>query len=73
MCRNIKQLRQPEAPPTAEEIQLAALQYVRKVSGYRLPSRTNQPAFDQAVDEIAAATQKLLDSLVTRAKPTADH
>lgn len=67
MCRNIKQLRQPERPPTPEELRAAALQYVRKVSGYRLPSRANQAVFDQAVDEIAAATQKLLEHLVVTA------
>jgi hypothetical protein len=63
MCRNIKQLRDPEGPPTDEEIVLAALQFVRKVSGYRKPSRANQPAFDAAVAEVAAATRRLFDSL----------
>ena len=63
MCRNIKQLRQPEQPATDEEIRLAALQFVRKVSGYRKPSMRNQDAFEQAIDEIAAATRKLLDNL----------
>jgi hypothetical protein len=63
MCRNIKQLRDPEGPPTDEEIDLAALQFVRKVSGYRKPSRANQPAFDAAVAEVAAATRRLFDSL----------
>jgi hypothetical protein len=63
MCRNIKQLRVPERPPTDEEIALAALQFVRKVSGYRKPSRANQPAFDAAVAEVAAATRRLFDSL----------
>ena len=66
MCRNIKQLRQPEQPPTEEEVRLAALQFVRKVSGYRVPSRANQLAFEQAVSEISEATQRLLESLVTR-------
>ena len=66
MCRNIKQLRQPENPATDEEIQAAALQYVREVSGYRQPSRLNQDAFNQAIDEISATTRKLLESLVTR-------
>ncbi|NTW37429.1 MAG: DUF2277 domain-containing protein [Syntrophobacteraceae bacterium] len=66
MCRNIKQLRQPENPATDEEIQAAALQYVRKVSGYPQPSRQNQDFFNQAIDEIAASTRKLLESLVTR-------
>ena len=65
MCRNIKQLRQPDQLPSDEELRAAALQYVRKVSGYRTPSRLNQAAFDQAVDEVAAATKKLLDGLVT--------
>lgn len=63
MCRNIKTLRQPERLPTEEEIQLAALQYIRKVSGYRAPSRRNRIAFEQAVDEVAAATHKLMESL----------
>ena len=66
MCRNIKQLRQPDQQPSDEELHLAALQYVRKVSGYRAPSRLNQAAFDQAVDEVAAATKKLLDGLVVK-------
>jgi hypothetical protein len=60
MCRNIKQLRRPDASPTPEEIELAALQYVRKVSGYRQPSRANQAAFDAAVAEVAVATARLL-------------
>ena len=63
MCRNIKRLRQAEHPPTEEEIYLAALQYVRKVSGYRRPSRLNQAAFEQAVQEVARATQELLANL----------
>ena len=63
MCRNIVQLRQPDREPTDEEIALAALQFVRKVSGYRKPSRANQPAFDAAVAEVAAATRPLFDSL----------
>jgi hypothetical protein len=67
MCRNIHQLRQPEGPATDEEIRDAALQFVRKVSGYRVPSRANQAAFNQAVEEIAAATKALLESLNTRA------
>ena len=64
MCRNIKVLRSASNPPTDEEIALAALQYVRKVSGHRSPSRTNKPPFDAAVAEIAASTRRLLDSLV---------
>jgi hypothetical protein len=66
MCRSIKQLRIPEQPPTAEEIEAAALQFVRKVSGYRRPSRANQEAFDRAVAEIAASTHRLLDNLVLK-------
>lgn len=68
MCRNIKKLRDPERPPTDEEIALAALQFVRKVSGYQKPSRANQPAFDAAIDEIAAATRRLFDSLADAAR-----
>jgi hypothetical protein len=66
MCRSIKQLRQPDRSPTSEEIHAAALQYVRKVSGYRQPSRTNDTAFNRAVQEIAAATRQLLDDLVQK-------
>jgi hypothetical protein len=63
MCRSIKPLRLPERPATEEEIREAALQFVRKVSGYRKPSRVNQAAFDSAVEEVAAATRKMLESL----------
>ena len=63
MCRSIKQLRQPDQSPTDEEIQAAALQFVRKVSGYRQPSRANVAAFNQAVAEVAAATRQLLQQL----------
>jgi hypothetical protein len=64
MCRSIKVLRRPEPPPaTREEIAAAALQFVRKVSGFRRPSKANQPAFDDAVREIAGATERLLSSL----------
>ena len=66
MCRNIKQLRRPDQPPTDEELQLAALQFVRKVSGYRTPSAANRPAFDQAVAEIATATRTLFNNLAIR-------
>jgi hypothetical protein len=65
MCRNIKQLRLPDRPPTDEEIELAALQFVRKVSGYRQPSRANAVAFQTAVAEITAATRLLMDNLST--------
>ncbi len=63
MCRSIKTLRQPDGLPGEADIQAAALQYVRKVSGYRKPSRANQAAFDQAVAQVAEATHILLASL----------
>ena len=63
MCRSIKQLRNAELPVTEEEIRAAALQFVRKVSGYRKPSKVNQEAFDQAVEEVTQVTQKLLGNL----------
>lgn len=63
MCRSIKQLRHPEARATEDEVRAAALQFVRKISGYRAPSRANQEAFDTAVDEIAAAARRLLERL----------
>jgi hypothetical protein len=63
MCRSIKQLRNAEIPATEEEIRAAALQFVRKVSGYRKPSKVNQEAFDQAVEEVTQVTQKLLGNL----------
>lgn len=63
MCRSIVKLRNEESPVTDEEIRAAALQFVRKVSGYRQPSRRNAEAFEAAVDEIAQATQRLLDAL----------
>ena len=61
MCRSIKTLRNAEVPATEEEIRAAALQFVRKVSGYRKPSKINEEAFERAVDEIADATQKLIN------------
>lgn len=63
MCRSIKQLRQPDQPPTEAEIQAAALQFVRKVSGFRKPSKANQAAFDMAVAQIAQATQHMLAAI----------
>ena len=67
MCRSIKTLRNAE--PTAEEVSAAALQYVRKISGYRQPSKRNAEVFNAAVAEISAVTQRLLDSLEPAAKP----
>lgn len=67
MCRSIKTLRKLERPVTPEEIQAAALQYVRKISGYRAPSRANQAAFEKAVAQVAEATQVLLAELNAKA------
>ncbi len=69
MCRSIKTLYNFSPPATDEEIQAASLQFVRKLSGFRQPSRANEAAFDRAVDEVAAAARMLLDSLVTNAEP----
>lgn len=69
MCRNIRPLFNFEPPVTDDEVRAASLQYVRKVSGYTKPSKANEEAFLAAVEEIAAATQKLLDSLETSAPP----
>ena len=66
MCRSIKTLRRPEEPATEEEVRAAALQFVRKVSGYRVPSKANAEAFDAAVDDVATASQRLLESLALR-------
>jgi hypothetical protein len=63
MCRSIKQLRNAEIPATEGEVHAAALQFVRKVSGYRKPSKVNEEAFERAVEEVAEATQKLLAGL----------
>jgi hypothetical protein len=69
MCRNIRQLHNFAPPASEEEVHEAALQFVRKVSGSNQPSKANTEAFYLAVDEVAAATGKLLDSLVTKAPP----
>jgi len=69
MCRNIRVLHNFEPPTTPDEIEAAALQYVRKVSGTTHPSAANQEAFDEAVQAVAAATRTLLESLVTKAPP----
>ncbi len=66
MCRSIKTLRRKDDNASDEEVRAAALQFVRKVSGYRLPSRANEMAFNSAVEEISAASRRLLDSLQTR-------
>ncbi len=69
MCRNIKTLYNFEPPTSPDEIQAAAVQYVRKVSGMQKPSRANEAAFERAVHEIAHVTEHLLESLVTSAAP----
>lgn len=66
MCRSIKQLRRADEPVTDAELEAAALQFVRKVSGYRKPSQKNEEAFNEAVMEIAAVTKRLLNDLVVR-------
>lgn len=67
MCRSIKILRNGSVPATPEEVEAAALQFVRKVSGYRKPSSKNEEAFDSAVDEISAAAQRLIESITAPA------
>jgi hypothetical protein len=69
MCRNIRTLHNFEPPATAEEIHASALQYVRKISGSRKPSKANAAAFDKAVAEVVRVTSTLLESLVTKAPP----
>ena len=69
MCRNIRPLNNFEPPATGEEVQAAALQYVRKVAGATRPSQANAEAFDRAVQEVTESTRRLLDSLVTTAPP----
>jgi len=69
MCRNIRTLHNFEPPATPEEIRDAALQYVRKISGSTKPSKANAEAFDRAVDEVTAASERLLAQLVTSAPP----
>ncbi len=69
MCRNIRQLHNFSPPATDQEVRAAALQYVRKISGSSKPSAANAEAFEQAVDEVAAASARLLERLVTSAPP----
>ena len=66
MCRSIKTLRGSVEPITDEDVRAAALQYVRKLSGYRKPARVNEAVFEAAVDEVAAASRRLLDGLTVR-------
>jgi hypothetical protein len=69
MCRNIRTLHNFDPPATTDEVHASALQYVRKISGSTKPSQANQEAFDEAVEEVAEVTAKLLDRLVTTAPP----
>ena len=69
MCRSIHTLYNFEPPATDEEVRAAALQYVRKISGFTKPSKANAEAFERAVDAVAAASRELLDHLVTSATP----
>jgi hypothetical protein len=69
MCRNIKTLFNFEPPATDDEIRASSLQFVRKLSGFTRPSKANEEAFDQAVDEVAAAARRLMGSLTTNAAP----
>lgn len=69
MCRNIKTLFNFDPPATDEEIQKAAEQFVRKVSGFQHPSHVNEPVFAEAIEEVAAVTKKLISTLVTHATP----
>ncbi len=71
MCRNIRRLYNCDPPADEAEVRASALQYVRKVSGYRKPSRVNEAAFERAVDEVTAATARLLATLETKAPPRA--
>ncbi len=69
MCRNIRTLHNFEPPATEDEVRAAALQYVRKISGYNKPSQANAEAFDRAVEAVSAVSIRLLDELVTSAPP----
>ena len=69
MCRSIKTLYNFEPPATEQEIRAAALQFVRKLSGFSVPSKANEEAFEKAVEEVAATAARLLESMVTTAEP----
>jgi hypothetical protein len=73
MCRSIKLLRNPDGGPTDQELYEAALQYVRKISGFRKPARVNQAAFDAAVQEVAATSRVLLERLQYRSRPVPEQ
>jgi hypothetical protein len=69
MCRNIKTLFNFDPPATDEEIRAASLQFVRKLSGFNAPSKANEAAFDQAIDEVSGVARRLIDALTTNATP----
>jgi hypothetical protein len=69
MCRNIRPLFNFDPPVTEDEVRAASLQFVRKISGFTKPSKANEASFDRAIDEVSAAAQRLLDALVTTARP----
>ncbi|MFK7691294.1 DUF2277 domain-containing protein [Paenibacillus sp. HJGM_3] len=69
MCRNIKTLYNFDPPATEDEVRAAAIQFVRKLSGFNTPSKANEAAFNRAIDEVAEVAQRLLDALVTNAEP----
>lgn len=73
MCRSIKTLRRTDEPATDDEVRAAALQFVRKLSGYRAPSTRNMETFEAAVDEIAEASRRLLDGLITGGRVSHSH
>jgi hypothetical protein len=73
MCRNIKKLRRPNDAPTDQELHDAALQFIRKISGFNVPSKANEVAFNQAVQEVAAAGRELFVSLHTRTTSQTTH
>ena len=72
MCRNIKRLRHPDHAPSDAELHDAALQFVRKISGFRSPSSANQDAFDRAVNDVAAVSRALFDNIRVRGRPYAE-
>ena len=72
MCRNIKRLRHPDHAPSDAELHDAALQFVRKISGFRIPSSANQDAFDRAVNDVAAVSRALFDNIRVRGRPYAE-
>jgi hypothetical protein len=69
MCRNIRTLHNFEPPATEDEVRAASLQYVRKISGFTKPSKANEEAFEQAIEQVTAISRELLDKLVTNAPP----